>query len=60
MVTFLGLKFARIVPIFTISGQGTVASRTGGAPPPTLNALKRQVDRTRLFWGNGSRFPRGQ
>jgi hypothetical protein len=24
MVTFLGLKFARIVPILTISGQGTV------------------------------------
>ena len=34
MVTFLGLKFARIVPIFTISGR---AARVAvGAPRPRV------------------------
>ena len=30
MVTFLGLKFARIVPIFTISGRAAGAGIAGG------------------------------
>ena len=31
MVTFLGLKSARIVPIFTISGQGSAGTRCRGS-----------------------------